>query len=701
MEKNESDSQIIIKLIILDIFPSLEEVSKNFSEIITIIFQGNDIIYNLYELMSTKKELDLLFPPNSSIIKILLNKNNNLYASGLLPLKNHEQWVTLSYENKKPQNNLALSLIDCIKLKIKCKIIAGKETVNILENNINNINVLEKKNKLKLNNKKMTDTRKLYPYHKRQESFNTEENMKSNRIFESEIKPTIQAPYTTINKNNIQKIELPSVKNSKLNKRKTSKFNYTTLKNEELKNLSLSIPSNSKNSFKITTKKNDEMDVEKGSRYQNITTEVKSKTKGEKRSFEDINYNLNLNIKNNKSFGGIQIDNSSSYKNMKKRKSGGIQQVNINSKLNKGNNNKRLNKENLNYKKNKSYLTKTKNIENDNNLIKSSEEKIIKSSRINSEQTKNLAKSTDMFNNNEQFLSLMNEFKKNNENNIDHNEIVINYDVENITEYNLNNKISDIAINVNNDLSNLEDEQFDNNIFEKQLEDFRLLYSDEYIKSINNDYMKLEIELFIEKIIELTSLYNNQIEEKNFEYQIVKNNYFNNISLFIEMQKLCEKLRIIKTHYDLKKYNIRDIKSSHYNNSINNLITNKQEIRIFKSNFIDEMQKEFEKKKENLRQLVKKLLEKDKIKKNLEKNEKFQIWIKDNCKKKDDKKKKEKYLKNQKLNSSKKRLTNNYNNINSISNKKINTSKIKSGKNKYNKMNNEEGKSKSIKKTKK
>lgn len=51
MDKKE----IIIKLIILDIFPSLEEVNDNNSEIITISFQDNDLSYELADLLSSKK----------------------------------------------------------------------------------------------------------------------------------------------------------------------------------------------------------------------------------------------------------------------------------------------------------------------------------------------------------------------------------------------------------------------------------------------------------------------------------------------------------------------------------------------------------------------------------------------------------------------------------------------------------------------
>ena len=204
MDKKE----IIIKLILLDIFPSLEEVNNNNSEIITISFQDNDLTYDIADLLLSKKELDLEFSQNTINAKINLNKDQILYASGLLPIKNSEQWITLSYENKKTQGNssLALSLINCIKLKINCKIISGDTMMNISESNFSNI---IKKNKAKLNQKKMTALRKINnENHISQELLVTEENAKSNKLFESETKSPQPNPYTTINKNHTKKIEL-------------------------------------------------------------------------------------------------------------------------------------------------------------------------------------------------------------------------------------------------------------------------------------------------------------------------------------------------------------------------------------------------------------------------------------------------------------------------------------------------------------
>ena len=48
----------IIKIKLLDIFPSLNELIQQQEEL-DIIFQGLDIFYNLYELLETKTELTI------------------------------------------------------------------------------------------------------------------------------------------------------------------------------------------------------------------------------------------------------------------------------------------------------------------------------------------------------------------------------------------------------------------------------------------------------------------------------------------------------------------------------------------------------------------------------------------------------------------------------------------------------------------
>ena len=656
------ENKINIKIILLDIFPSLEEVNNNNSDITTISFQDNNLSYNLSEFLSTKKEISLTFSQNISKAKLTLCKNDIIYASGLLSLKNNEQWITLEYENKKAQtnSNIALSLLDCIKLKINCKIISG----DVSENNYVNI---VKKNKEKLRQKlnaikKFNDDENI---DSSIELFNTEGNMRSNRSYEKEEKSQGLSISTIINKNKEKKIGINLENNNKLNNKKMTKAT------EKLNQISLTIPSTSKNLDRIGNNKK-KSDLEKASLFTEINSKTKNKTV--KRSYENIN-NLNLNSKK-------QCKNSNSTKNMKKRKSSGAQKLNLEESYNKKENGKNE-KMDKNIKKDKKKIRKKKSFDKANRISRNVEDnKLMKSSDITEKELNSISKEKIKENN-----KLYNLLTENNENN--EKEVIISHDVE---------EIQDDDVNAQSSINGFNMEDIETDIFSKQLEDFQLLYNDEYIKTINNDYIKLEIELFIEKIIELTSFYNNKIEEKNLEYQILKNKYLNNISKFIEIQKLVDKLRIIKTKLNLKKYKLKEIEVSYLNNSINNLITNKQEVKIFNNNLIEEIQKKNTEKKVALKKIIKKLVENGKNKNELNKNERFKIWLKNNDKAKELMKKKEKSHKNIKE-ITKKRLAIK---DNSLNNKKLTFAKTNYGKFRKNEMNKDhEGKNKNKNKNKK
>jgi hypothetical protein len=108
-----------IKILILDLFPSYSELNPKDEEIL-IIFEGLNFFFNLKDLLSTHNKIELVNYNQSSIIVSLI-KSNNIIASGNINLKYGEQWGTMNSENKKrPNMNLALCLIDFIKLKIFC-----------------------------------------------------------------------------------------------------------------------------------------------------------------------------------------------------------------------------------------------------------------------------------------------------------------------------------------------------------------------------------------------------------------------------------------------------------------------------------------------------------------------------------------------------------------------------------------------------
>ena len=82
----------------------------------------------------------------------------------------------------------------------------------------------------------------------------------------------------------------------------------------------------------------------------------------------------------------------------------------------------------------------------------------------------------------------------------------------NINENNIleNNFDMDNYINYIEKMKMEETEDEDNEFFRLK-SDFDLLYNEEYIYNIKNDLLKLEIELFVEKMIELISGYHKEI----------------------------------------------------------------------------------------------------------------------------------------------------------------------------------------------
>ena len=80
-----SPRETIIKLKLLDIFPSIIELEQQQNEI-SIIFQGLDTFYNLYDLLKTKTEITLNAKTKSSII-ISLIKSDNIFATSIFNIK--------------------------------------------------------------------------------------------------------------------------------------------------------------------------------------------------------------------------------------------------------------------------------------------------------------------------------------------------------------------------------------------------------------------------------------------------------------------------------------------------------------------------------------------------------------------------------------------------------------------------------------
>ena len=281
--ENKISTNNHIKLTILDLFPSFNELNPKEEEML-LIFQGLNSFFNLKEILSTQKIIEIENTNQTSII-ISLIKSNNIMATGFITIKQGEQWITLNYENKnkKMTSNLALSLIDCIKLKLYCDV-KNKSQINSTFNNIsintsalnlntnsnytnrnvnktkqviNQINLkitkrntnkaLLKGSPIKTNYNQMSTKRSpnksLYdlnnriknPYNE-EGGINNNNNLIKNNNFNTFNYMNVNInmnPYTTISKCSIKKIDLNSsskTRNSKIAKKKSANNNYTSLR---------------------------------------------------------------------------------------------------------------------------------------------------------------------------------------------------------------------------------------------------------------------------------------------------------------------------------------------------------------------------------------------------------------------------------------------------------------------------------------
>ena len=190
------------------------------------------------------------------------------------------------------------------------------------------------------------------------------------------------------------------------------------------------------------------------------------------------------------------------------------------------------------------------------------------------------------------------------------------------TNKNINNNINNIN---KNDLYNEKENEFllENNNYIKLKEDFNLLYNLEYISKINEDLLKLELELFIEKMSDLFSEYHNQMDEMILEKRINNQEYKIYFNKYLLYNKLNDKLENTKKKYNKDKNIIINIREQ----NDRNVETNFNELDIFKIIFPDLIGKNNEDKKKQLKNILSIILKnkenKELIKEKYDKYEKF------------------------------------------------------------------------------
>ena len=211
--------------------------------------------------------------------------------------------------------------------------------------------------------------------------------------------------------------------------------------------------------------------------------------------------------------------------------------------------------------------------------------------------------------------------------------------IEYINQNDILNKINLEQDGCGNTLENNKNEDNPLEKFIKLKEEFNLLYNKNYLDDIQDELLKLEIELLVEKIIELISEYHKNISEEKIIYKDLlllkkncKNKYFN-------LKKLYKKLQLIKEKKD-ETIDNNDIKNNCQISERKDLIIFRTEIdlfqilfknskKVYENNFcLNKMNSKAISKM--LKNILIKILEKKSHRELISNVEKYKKWISDN-----------------------------------------------------------------------
>lgn len=645
-----------IKLILLDIFPSLEDLKNQDKNGLSIIFHGINVFYDLEELISQRKEVTII--PHQTQIRIIMSiiKGTDILATGQMLIKKGAQTVTFSYENKEksPSGSLYFNLIDCIKINILCEIINPNQNFHTIENISIEFNEGKESSKINNPNKKLTyNIQKKY----QKKNHNNSQEFHDNVLIEN-----INNYNTTNKKKNSSYYNLDNHFFSTMTKnpsRKSEIRNTTKNLNNSLNSLYKKFNNNFNSNSKRFKKRMNNSEIS-SSNFNTINNNSSSKIDSKDYNLifcnTSENFNSNNNIKKSKYLKKyISTSEKENNPNLDNYAINTVTAVNtididdllsdkIKEHVNVGKNFKKINyiglfdktkfKKINNYNKNivnrQPYLnrlihSKTKtsnfinvNINNSGLKSKNDNENSKRKNRINNSIYLNQSKNSNM-NNTQRYPSNYNllNSKKINSINIDTSSISFMEETDknkksktNSTLYDTkkNKKIKyseEIILDENNtsfhkssrtprfpDPSEIKSERLKNiieeeeyNPFNKLRDEFLSVYNDEYIGNIKDDLLKLEIELFTEKITELIKVYHSQIDLKSTEHKIFKNNYKKNVKKYLYYWKLYNKLQYKKVLNGSKEINPWEDKKQIEKENINKVNVNKKEIVIFKTLF--------------------------------------------------------------------------------------------------------------------
>jgi len=660
-----------IKIILLEIVPSLKSLERN-NEQTSIIFQGINVIYNLRKLLAGKTEILINNCKSSLIISLL--KSDRIFATSLFKISYGEQWISFNYDSKNTSVlKLNIKSLDTIRMRVKCerkikvnkilslsnkspKNIPKKGRLSLNDSNIQkyNINKMAKDNFF--NNKVIGEENKRYRNSFISGNFNSFNNL--NKINSSEnIKYSCQETKT---RNDI-KIQSLSFRNSELTTFSHSKLDIqNNFNNNANKNKSYNFNSYKPND-KIKRKSKNQINIKVFNNYNKylpISSSLYSLNNYELNNFYNYN-NYNNYEKKNLTLVEKQIQTlNSKIEEIKEKLNTQNNLSNINSpkSLASSKRNSNISKKmiynlydnSMNLKNNKNQLFLGFN-KNSHKEFKNKNKKIIKNKILSTSNiqvnlpynnylittTRKNESSSNSLLGNDMKNELLKNAKKNYRQPLTSKRSNIKPKISHKKNIKSQNFIQEIILNFEKnqeeeDLKYLDNIKEDEDIFGNFIRlknEFDSFYNKQYIKNIKDDLLKLEIELFVEKMIELILVYHDQVEEIKFKNDIEKKNFIKNSSQYINLYKLNDKLQLIKDKFKAKKLNLNKNDKVITIQKETNLLLNKKEFNFFENIIYNKKKnKNFDNNKK-LKEIIYIILSNQKNKDKIEVN-KFKIWLK-------------------------------------------------------------------------
>ena len=643
-KKDLSQQKIIIKLRISEIFPLTEEINNILSESSLIFNETNNNKYNIYNILYMLNNTIILIPTKSfdfSQINIdLMIDNDKNRSRGILYINDNsdEQTVKFNIANKyinikfhysltiinsndenktkskeiEPKNKISKKFKKDEKLNNRLR----KNLTNIKQKNNCNIKIIKKRN----NNKDLYNTERKNNFH-----FNVN---KSQIIFPCNL--IINNKDTNDNKNNYSELW---INDTKMFIKKIKKYiSLRNSRNNSQKEFKKYLSSKNINSYKDFSNK-------LINPISNLKNNIKNQNTNSSSSSIDI-------VKNNNIFDIDEISKTKKYRTGKK----------------------------LNHSTNpirEDSFTKNKY----NNFLSStaSNKKFINNDKVRKEVKsklfKNFEEHVKVENNNESdFINISNnnsykrEYSERNINDINENKNIIKLytkkKIKNIYEnkdkfFKINNKYYSNENLINNCINNnginkviikspinyiKQSVQSNNDIFGTFIDfyqmknDLYLLYNKKYINNINDELLKLEIDLFVEKITELINEYHKNITEEKIIYKYLINatkNYKKLFHIYFNLDKKLNKIKEKnKEKRDKMNINNKDILIFQSELSLFDILFENKKYEKEKNNNFEK--KNFKILSKMLKNILIKILNKKYNKDLIFKVEKYKNWINQN-----------------------------------------------------------------------